>query len=195
MLRVFAIAAVLAAFGAALYFSGNYLQTWESPEPPANAAPAPPANKKKRAGKRGHRARPTKKLAGREDDTAWLTELNAFCIRTLDEMEAIEPPSGPQEVPRYLRQVERTNTRLNRQMIALVQRSRDTKRTKALRRLFDQEQRLTHTLLEAAQNGDAQGLRRAMHSVLAVAKAENRLLLKLGSVDCTLEPDAFDLPY
>jgi hypothetical protein len=32
-----------------------------------------------------------------------------------------------------------------------------------------------------------------MRSLLAVAKSENRLLTKLGSVDCTLPPDAFEL--
>jgi len=194
MLRVFAVVAVLAAFGGALYFSGDYLNAWEAPQPPAKAAPAPPAKKKSKA-KPGYRARPAKKLAGRETEAAWLTELNAFCIRSLDEMDAIEPPSSPEDVPRYIRQFERTNTRLNRQGSQLVQRSGDAKTTKALRRLSDQEEDLVHSLLTAAQNGDVQGLRSATRSVLAVAKAENRLLTRLGAVDCTLPPDAFDLNY
>jgi hypothetical protein len=83
---------------------------------------------------------------------------------------------------------------VNRQMLELVQRSGDAKTVKALRSLFDQEEQLAHSMLTAAQNGDAQGFRTAMRSLLAVAKSENRLLTRLGSVDCTLEPEAFD-PY
>lgn len=190
MLRVLAIAGVLAAFGAALYFSGDYLQGFEAPEPPAKAAPAPPAKKKAKA---KHRAGPAKKLAGRETEAPWLTDLNAFCIRSLDEMDALEPPSSREEVPRYIRQFERMNARANRQMTELVRRSGDAKTTNALRHLLDQEEEVAHSLLTAAQNGDAQGVRSATRSVFAVAKAENRLLTRLGSVDCTLEPDAFDL--
>ena len=190
MLRVFAIVSVLAAFGAALYFSGDYLQAWEAPEPPAKAAPAPPAKKKTKA-KPARPARRAKKEPRKK--AAWLTELNALCIRILDDMDAIEPPSSPEEVPRYLRQVKRKNTSFNRQMTEVVGRSGNTKSTKALRRLFDREEKLFHSLLTAGQNGSAQGLQKATRSVLAVAKAENRLLLRLGSVDCTLEPDAFEL--
>jgi hypothetical protein len=190
MLRVLAIAGVLAAFGAALYFSGDYLQGFEAPQPPAQAAPAPPAKKK---AKPKHRARPAKKAARRE--AAWLTELNAYCIRVLDESDyAFDPPSRPEDVPRYIRQFERWNVRVNRQMLELVQRSGDAKTVKTLRSLFDQEEQLAHSMLTAAQNGDAQGFRTAMRSLLAVAKSENRLLTRLGSVDCTLEPEAFD-PY
>lgn len=202
MLRVFAIAAVLAAFGATLYFSGDYLQAWETPEPPANAAPAPPAKKKakkkakaKAKAEAKHAAPKAKKLAGREGDAAWLTELNAFCIRSLDELDAIEPPASPEEIPRYLRQLERTSTRVNRGITELVRRSGDAKTTRTLRRLFDQDEALVRDLGTAVQNGDVQGLRRTTQSAFAIAKAENRLLTRLGSIDCTLEPDAFDLPY
>ena len=188
MVRVLAIVAVLGAFGAALYFSGDYLQAWEAPEPPANAAPAAPAKKK---AKPKHRAQPAKKPARRK--AAWLTELNAFCIRVLDDSEyASDPPSRPEEIAPYIRQMERRNKRVNRQAAELIQRSGDAKTATALRRLFGQEEQLVHTVLGAAQKGDAQGFQRAMRSLLAVARSENRLLTRLGAVDCTLPPDAFE---
>jgi hypothetical protein len=193
MLRVFAIAAVLGAFGAALYFSGEYLQAWESPEPPATAAPAPRSKKK---AKPKHRARPAKKPKPANRKAAWLTELNAYCIRVLDEGDyGFNPPSRPEDVPRYINRFERWNTRVNRQMAELVQRSGDAKATTKLRGLFEQEEQLAHSMLTAAQNGDAQTMRKHMRSLIAVAKAENTVLTRLGSVDCTLEPDAFDLNY
>lgn len=188
MLRVFAIVAVLAAFGGALYFSGDYLSAWEAPQPPAQAAPAPPAKKK---AKPKHRARPAKKPA--RGKAAWLTELNAFCIRVLDESDYdFEPPSRPEEIAPYIRRVERRNTRVNRQAAELIQRSGDVKTASALRSLFGREEQLVHRALSAAQNGDAQGFRTAVRSLLAVARSENRLLTRLGATDCTLPPDAFE---
>ena len=187
MLRVFAIVAVLGAFGAALYFSGEYLQAWESPEPPATAAPAPRSKKKAK-----HLARPANKPAKRE--AAWLTELNAYCIRVLDEGDyGFNPPSSPEAVPRYIRRFERWNVRVNRKMAALVQRSGDAKATTTLRGLFVQEEQLAHSMLTAAQNGDAQSMQKHMRSLIAVAKSENTVLTRLGSVDCTVDPDAFEL--
>ena len=190
MLRVFAIVSVLGAFGAALYFSGDYLQTWESPEPPAGAAPAPDSKKRTKA-KPKRPARTAKKESRRK--ATWLAELNALCIRALDDDLAMDPPSRPEDVPRYIRQFEATNTRRNRQAIELLRRSGDAKTTQAVRRLFDQEEQLVHSVLTAAQNGDEQQMRRHMRSALAVGKAENRLFTRLGAVDCTLPPDAFEL--
>ena len=57
---------------------------------------------------------------------------------------------------------------------------------------MNQEEQLAHSMLTAAQKGDVQTMRRHMRSLLAVAKAENTVLTRLGSVDCTLEPDAFE---
>lgn len=195
MLRVFAVVAVLAAFGGALYFSGDYLQTWESPEPPASAAPAPRSKKKKvkAVPKPARPARRARKESRRK--AAWLAQLNALCIRALDDGYGMEPPSRPEDVPRYIRRFEATNTRRNRQAAELVQRSGDAKTTKAVRGLFDQEEQLVHSVLTAAQNGDQQQMRRHMRSLLAVGKAENRLFTRLGAVDCTLPADAFELYY
>jgi hypothetical protein len=190
MLRLFAIVGVLAAFGAALYFSGDYLQAWESPETPAKAAPAPRSKKKEKA-KPEHPARRAKKEQRRE--AAWLTELNALCIRNLAESDEMEPPSRPEDVPRFIRRFEGRNIRANRQATELVQRSGNAKTAKALRGLFDQEEQLVHSLLNAAQNGEEQRLRRVMRSLLAVGKSENKLLTKLGAVDCTVPADAFEL--
>jgi hypothetical protein len=192
MLRVFAIVSVLAAFGAALYFSGDYLQAWESPEPQATAAPAPRSKKKAKAKATPARpARRAKKESRRK--AAWLTELNALCIRALDDGYAMEPPSRPEDVPGYVRQFEAWNTRRNRQATKLVHRSGDAKTAKAVRGLFDQEEQLVHSVLTAAQNGDEQQMRRHLQSALAVGKAENRLFRRLGAVDCTLPADAFEL--
>jgi len=196
MLRVFAIVGVLAAFGGALYFSGDYLQAWEAPEPPAAAAPAPPSKKKVKAKPKAKPARPArraKKVSWRK--ATWLAQLNALCIRILDDSYAMEPPSTPEDVPRYIRRFEAWNARRNRQAIELVRRSGDAKTTKAVRRLFDQEEQLVHSFLTAAQNGDEQGFRRHLRSLLALGKAQNRLFARLGAVDCTLPPDAFDLYY
>jgi hypothetical protein len=194
MTRVFAIVAVLGVFGAALYFSGDYLQAWESPEPPANAAPAPDSKKKAKAkpkAKPARAAHKAKKASRRK--AAWLTQLNALCIRALDDGYAMEPPSRPEDVPRYIRQFEATNSRRNRQAMKLIQRSGDAKTAQAVRGLFDQEEQLVHRVLTAAQSGDEQEMRRHMRSALAVGKAENRLFKRLGASDCTLPPDAFEL--
>ena len=194
MIRVFAIVAVLGAFGAALYFSGDYLQAWEAPEPPAQAAPAPDSKKKAKAKPRAKPARPARKAkkASRRK-AAWLTQLNALCIRALDDVYEMDAPSRPEDLPRYIRQYEAWNTRRNRQAIELIRRSGDAKTAKAVRDLFDQEEQLVHRFFTAAQNGDEQQMGRYMRSALAVGKAENRLFKRLGAVDCTLPPDAFQL--
>ena len=46
MLRFVAIVAVLGAFVAALYFSGDALEAWESPEPSKASLPAPETKRK-----------------------------------------------------------------------------------------------------------------------------------------------------
>ena len=193
MFRLIAILGVVAAFFGTLYYGGDRLEAWESPQAAAKAIDASDPSLKKKAKKKAKvkRRQATRKANKRK--ATWLAELNAFCIRSLDETDAMEPPSRPEDIPRYIRRLEARNTRLNRQATRFVQRSGNAKTAKAVRRLFDHEEQLLHSVLSAAQNGDEQGLRRHMRSLLAIGKAENKLFTRLGAVDCTLPPDAFEL--
>jgi hypothetical protein len=193
MFRLITILGVVAAFFGTLYYGGDRLEAWESPQAAveANEASGPKAKKKAKKKAKVKRRQATRKAKKRK--ATWLVELNAFCIRSLDETEAMEPPSRPEDIPRYIRRFEARNTRLNRQATEFVQRSGDAKTARAVRKLFDQEEQLVHSVLTAAQNGDEQGLRRSMRSLLAVGKSENKLFTRLGAVDCTLPPDAFEL--
>ena len=186
MVRVFAIVGVLAAFGAALYFSGDYLAGFEAPEPPAKAAPAPPAKKKPKRAARAARKAPKREVA-------WLADLNLLCRRSRVAADMIPPPSGADDVARYIREFEERNSRLNRQAAELIERSGDAKTTAALRELFAQEEQLVHRMLAAARNGDERQLRSTMGSLLAVGKSQNRLLTRLGALDCTVPPQFLDL--
>lgn len=198
MFRLFAIVVVVGAFGAALYFSGDALEAWESPEPAAEASQAAPVpNKKAKPGRRAQprqpvqHAQPAKKAS--PSKPSWLVELNALCRRGKAESNAIQPPSNLQEVPRVLRRVMRMNTRMNRQGTALVRRSGNAKAATQLRRLFDQDEALLQRTLAAAEKGQYNRLPALARSLVAVAKSENNLLQRLGAADCTLSPDELGL--
>jgi hypothetical protein len=199
MFRLFAIVVVVGAFGAALYFSGDALEAWESPKPAAEASQAAPAPEKKAKPERRaeparqpvQHAQPAKKAS--PSKPSWLVELNAPCRRGKAESDAIQPPSSLQEVPRVLRRVMRMNTRMNRQGTALVRRSGNAKAATQLRRLFDQDETLLQRTLAAAEKGQYNRLPALARSLVAVAKSENGLLQRLGAADCTLSPDELGL--
>ncbi|HEY3051435.1 MAG TPA: hypothetical protein VGJ40_06875 [Gaiellaceae bacterium] len=206
MFRLFAIAAVVGAFGATLYFGGGKLEAWESPEPPAEASPAAMPGSKKAKQKRHapvamratpintkpkRQAQPTKKASPHKP--AWLIELNALCRREKAKAETLPPPLGPEEIPPFLRRLIRMNSRTNRQILDLVQRGGNARAANQLGALFDQDEALLQSMLAAAEKGKYEHLGRLARSTLAVAKSENRLVIRLGATDCTLPPDEFGL--
>jgi hypothetical protein len=190
MFRLIAILGVVAAFGGTLYFGGDRLEAWESPQAAAEEldASAPAANKKAKSKRRQHaspKAKPRK--------VTWLVKLNALCRRGRDATEAIRPPAGPADSARFFRQFARMNSRLNDQAAALVRRSGNEKATSQLRGLFDQDEALVQSILAASEKGQYNRLGNLVRSLLAVAKSENRLLARLGAFDCTVSPDLLRL--
>jgi hypothetical protein len=195
MLRFVAIVAVLGAFGAALYFSGDALEAWESPEPSKASLPAPET---KRKAKPKRHARPaTKTKAARRAATsrkpAWLIELNSLCRHGRIELQAIPRPSRLTGIVPYLRQAGRLNRRLNDRGLALVRRSGNATVTNQLHELFDRDEAAVQRMLTLAEKGQFQQLARFAQSLVPVARAENRVLKRLGAVDCTVSPDDYRL--
>jgi flagellum-specific peptidoglycan hydrolase FlgJ len=190
MFRLLAILGVVAAFGATLYYGGDRLEAWESPQAAIEAAAAS-APKSKKKTKSKHRSQATRKAKPRR--ATWLVKLNALCRRGQDATDAIRPPTGPADTTRFFRQHIRLNSRINDQATAFVRRSGNAKAARQLRGLFDQDEALLGSLLTAAQKGQQQRLGNLVQSLLAVAKSENRLLMRLGAIDCTVSPDVFRL--
>jgi hypothetical protein len=207
MFRFVAVLLVIAAFGGALYFSGDALEAWESPKPAAEAMPASPAPKKNAAEPKPH-AQPTSKPAPKQRaqpaskppshpqpatkapaKPTWLVELNALCRQGKMQIEEIPQPTGLQDSVRYLRQSARLNSRLNRQGLALVQRSGNAKITSQLSALFNRDEAAMQHLLTLAENGQYQELGHYARSLIPLAKSENRVMAKIGATDCTLSPD------
>jgi hypothetical protein len=190
MFRLLAILGVVAAFGATLYYGGDRLEAWESPQAAVEAAEASGPKPKKKA-KAKRRSQAARKAKPRE--ATWLIKLNALCRRGQDATDAIRPPSGPADTARFFRQHTSLNSRLNDQATALVQRSGNAEAARQLRGLFNQDEALLRSMLTAARKGQQQRLRNLVQSLLAVAKSENRLLARLGAIDCTVSPDVFRL--
>jgi hypothetical protein len=193
MLRFVAILAVLGAFGAALFLSGDALEAWESPEPSKASLPAPEA---KRKAKPKRHAKPKTKAArpaATPSKPAWLMELNALCRRGRVELEEIPRPSAPADIVTYLRQARELNMRLNDQGVELVRRGGNMIAANQLRKLFDQDEAAVQSMLTLAQKGQYQRLARLARSLVPLARAENRMLSRLGAGDCTLAPDEFQL--
>jgi hypothetical protein len=192
MFRLFAIAAVVGAVGATLYFSGDALEAWESPQPSAKAAPV--AAKKSKAKKR-HRQRAaspkhTRRPTPRHKAT-WLTRLNALCRNSEDEAAAIPLPITAEGGLYYFRQVVQVARRFNRKAEVLMRRGADPADADRLARLFDQEESLMQDLLTAAEQKQLDRLRRMAPALVAVGKSENKILAGLGARDCTVADDPF----
>ena len=190
MFRALLAAALVAcAFGAALYFSGDYLQAWENPEPAkAQAAPAPRKKAKRRRHAPVKRTKPARKASTKP---AWLTELNALCRRAQDDAAAIPPPITAEGVADYFRQIQRLNNRWNRQAAAVLRRSGPSARAARLIGLFGEEERILSEIVSAVESRQAKRIERMRPRFVALAKSENRLLKGLGARDCTIE-DAYD---
>ncbi|HKB19670.1 MAG TPA: hypothetical protein VKC65_01565 [Gaiellaceae bacterium] len=195
MFRFFAVLLVVGAFVGALYFSGDALEAWESPQPETVAMPKLPKHKKQRRQKRHARpakpAQPVKQVSHAKP--SWLVELNATCRRGKRESESIPPASTPQEVPSRLKQVIRLNKRMNRETAELVSRSGNAAATANLRTLYAQDEALLQRVLNAAEQRRYQRLAAMGQSLLAVAKAENDVFARLGAHGCTVSPDELRL--
>ncbi|MGH3084841.1 MAG: hypothetical protein ACRDNP_12470 [Gaiellaceae bacterium] len=194
-MRFIAIVAVLGAFGAALYFSGDALEAWESPEPSKASLPVPETKRKTKP--KRHAQPATKIKAARPAATprkpAWLSELNSLCRHGRIELEAISRPSQLSGIVPYLRQAGRLNRRLNDRGLALVRRSGNATMASELQELFDRDEAAVQRMLTLAEKGQYQQLARFAQSLVPLARAENRVLKRLGAVDCTVSPDDYRL--
>lgn len=189
MFRLFAIGLVIAAFGATLYYSGDTLEAWESPQAAVGAS----APSKKKA-KRSHRSRKAAKKAAPRVP-GWVVRLEALCRRGQARTDAIRPPSSPRDRLRYLDDYARLNERWNAKAAALLQGSaaRSKPRVKRFIRLLDKEEALVASVISAARNGQFGRLGKLSKQLLDVAKAENRVLIQLDAIACTVSPDVFRL--
>ena len=192
MFRLLAILGVVVAFGGTLYFGGDRLEAWESPQAAVEAAEASaPASKKK--GKRSRKARKAKKAA--PSVPGWVLRLESLCRRGQAQVDAIRAPSSPQDAARYFTSFARVNERWNRKAVAVMQGSaaRRNRYVKRLRPLMSQEEALVQSMVTASRQGDFGRLGGLSKALLRVAKAENRLLIKMDAVACTVSPDVFRL--
>jgi hypothetical protein len=189
MLRVVAIVAVLGAFGAALYFGGDTLEAWETPEPSQASLPAPQTKRKAKP----KRPAPKPARPAKPRKHAWLIELNALCRQTRVELEEVPSPSGLSEVAPYLREVGRLNRRWNKQGVAILRRGGNAAAASELRELFGRDEAAMQTMLTMAEKGQYQQLGAYAQTLVPLAKAENRMLKKLGAVDCTVSPGEYRL--
>jgi hypothetical protein len=193
MFRFLAVVFVIGAFGAALYFSGDALEAWESPKPETVAMPKLPKPKKQAKPKR-HTPTPTHPAKRTvRAKPSWLVELNAACRRGKREAESIMPPTTPQELPRILKQVIGVNARWNRKTAELVSRSGNAAIAAQLRSLYAEDEALLQRTLNAAEKGDYRRLPGLSRSLIAVGKAENKLFARLGAGGCTVSPDELQL--
>ena len=195
MLRFVAVVAVLGAFAAALYFSGHALEAWESPEPSKASLPAPETKRKAKPKRQARPATKTKpaRPAATPRRPAWLIELNSLCRHSRIELEAVPRPSQLSGIVPYLRQAGRLNRRLNDRALALVRRSGNATVANQFHELFDRDEAAVQRMLTLAEKGQYQQLARFAQSLVPLAQAENRMLMRLGAVDCTVLPDEYRL--
>jgi hypothetical protein len=195
MLRFLAIVSVLGAFGAALYFSGDALEAWESPEPSKASLPAPETKRKAKPKQHAQPAMKTRaaRPAATPRKPGWLIELNSLCRHGRIELEAIPRASQLSGIVPYLRQAGRLNRRLNGRGLALVRRSGNATMANELQELFDRDEAAVQRMLTLAEKGQYQQLARFAQSLVPLARAENRVLKRLGAVDCTVSPDDYRL--
>ena len=131
--------------------------------------------------------------SGDAPQAAWLIELNSLCRHGRIELEAISRPSQLSGIVPYLRQAGRLNRRLNDRGLALVRRSGNATVANQLQELFDRDEAAVQRMLTLAEKGQYQQLARFAQSLVPLARAENRMLMRLGAVDCTVLPDDYRL--
>jgi len=193
MFRFVAVLLVLAAFGGVLYLSGNALGTWETLKEQPAASPKLPKAKAKpnRHPRPARRTKPVKSVSHAKP--GWLVELNATCRRGKRESTSIHQPATRQEIPRALVQIIALNRRMNRETAELAARSGNATLSAQLRNLYAQDEALMQRTLNAAKQGRYQRLPALARSLVVVAKAENRVFVRLGAGACTASPDELQL--
>jgi hypothetical protein len=190
MFRFFAVFVVAAALFGTLYFAGNALEAWESPKPETVAMPKLPKPKKQHA-RPARATQPVKRVSHAKP--SWLVELNATCRRGKRESDSIPQAATPQAIPHTLRRVIRLNLRLNRETANLVARSGNAAAAARLRHLYAQDEALLQRVLNAAEQGRYRRLPAMGRSLIALAKAENSVFVRLGAGACTASADDLQL--
>jgi hypothetical protein len=194
MFRLVAIAAVVVAFGATLYYSGDTLEAWESPKPSAKAAPD--AQRKGRSNKRKGRAkhRSATRRATKHQPT-WVAQMDTLCRRGQAAAEAVPVPLTPEGLANYFRQLGRVNKRWNRRAVALLERgaTRDPEAARGLVRLLGEEESLMAALTSAVERGERKRFEQLRPRIMTIGKSERRLLRRLGALGCTQHEDSFRL--
>ena len=190
MFRLFAIALVVVAFGATLYYSGDTLEAWESPK--ASAKAAPDAKRKGKSKKRKARAR--QRQAARRatsPQATWVAQMNALCRRGQAAAEAVPLPLTPEALPDYFRQLTRVSKRWNRRAVALLERGarRDPEAVRGLVRLLGEEEELMAAMTSAVERGQDKRFEQLRPRIVAIAKSETRLLNRLGARGCTRDAE------
>jgi hypothetical protein len=193
MFRFLAVLFVIGAFVGALYFSGNALEAWETPKQDPVAMPKLPKAKKHPQPKRHARPATHPVKSASHAKPSWLVELSATCRRGKRESDSIPPAYSPSEIPGILKRVIRLNKRMNRETAELVARGGNATAAARLRSLYDQDEALMQRTLEAAEQGHYQRLQKLARSLVAVAKAENKVFVRLGVNACTVSPDELQL--
>jgi hypothetical protein len=191
MFRLLAILGVVAAFGATLYYGGDRLEAWESPQAAVEAAEASGPRSKKTAKGSGK----ARKAKSAPSVPRWVLRLEALCRRGQAQTDALRPPAGPADTIRYVNDYARLNERWNRRAVALLSGSagKRDRYVKQLLPLMSQEEAAVKSMLAAAKNGQVGRLRGISNRLLRIAKAENRLLIKMDAIACTVSPDVFRL--
>jgi hypothetical protein len=195
---VLAVLGVALLFGGAVYASGNYLDTWESPKSASRPHRAPKSEPKKKAKVAPAKPKPKRRKAPQHKvnrKPAWLTQLNSLCRRGEDQAAAIPPPITPEGAIDYFRQIARLAKRWNRRaapvlQIAARQHPRDVER---LLRLLREEERLIDAIVSAADRGKYRRIGRIAPALAAVGKSENRILRRMRASDCTISENPFRL--
>ena len=108
-------------------------------------------------------------------------------------MEEIPRPSQLSGVVPYLRQAGRLNKPAERPGTRARSSGGNTTVANQFHKLFDQDEAAVQRMLTLAEKGQYQQLARFAQSLVPLARAENRMLMRLGAVDCTLSPDEYQL--
>lgn len=196
MFRLIAIFGVVAAFGATLYYSGDYLEAWESPQASsAQAAPDVRKKAKKTPRRAARRAQASRRATTPKPQATWVAQMNALCRRGQAAAEAVPVPLTPEGLPDYFRRLGRVGAHWNRKAAALLEQgaSRDPEAVRGLLRLLAEEEQLMSTATSALQRGQLKRFEQLRPRAVALGKSQNRLLKRLGARGCTAPEDDFQL--
>jgi hypothetical protein len=182
MLRVVIfVIAIVGIFAGTLAYGGERLGTWDEaePPPPSNLAPITRSETKK---KDGQASEEPQKLS--PDKLRWVRQTNALCRRAYEDMSSYEEPQTLGEAERLVAELEGKNKQYNDAFAAIVPAKGDRRVVRELLELFDKDERLVASLLNALQKGDAGALLELNDRLTAVAERESEILVGLGASEC-----------